>query len=107
VSSGSDQTEQGLRDTERNAAQSTEPQDIYLNGQITSLGLYPVHTCTLNLVDIPDQWLNVNEGPGHYTDPNLVVILTRYALASTNNMQPQSQSWEGTNVSGTLTTGQG
>lgn len=45
------------------------------------------------VLDLPDQWANAADGP----DSNIVSILTRSALSTATNTQPQAQLWQGDN----------
>lgn len=45
------------------------------------------------VLDIPDQWTNAAPGP----DSNIISVLTRSALSTATNIQPQAQLWQGNN----------
>ena len=47
----------------------------------------------MNLLDIPDQWAAANEEYSY--DYNLIVVMTRSALTSATNTQPQALLWQG------------
>lgn len=66
-------------------------QEIFLSTDTIKIPTVPF--MVNSLLDMPDQWANANE-----TDDNLIVLLTRNALASITAEQRQALLWQGANI---------
>ena len=65
-------------------------QEIFLGSDTIKTPTFPQPVQTL--LDIPDQFQNEDAGQ---PDSNLIVILTRNALMTASQIQPQAQLWQG------------
>lgn len=68
-------------------------QEVFLSTKTIKTPTWP--QMVSNLIDIPDQFLDEDPKLGETQDLNLIPILTRNALLTATNTQPQSLMWQG------------
>ena len=66
-------------------------QEVFLSTKTIKIPTWPQMAATL--LDIPDQWAAAND-KGSF-DSNLIVVMTRSALTTATNTQPQALLWQG------------
>lgn len=66
-------------------------QEVFLSTKTIKIPTWP--QAISELLDIPDQWHSANEEGSR--DDNLIVVMTRGALTTATNTQPQAQLWQG------------